>query len=121
MSGTGDSHSLPLRLFFPTYSQFNSSLLSVLSFCFYLALYIIYTTHRMEQRFSKQLTELRARFLLQNQIKDVKLGTWEAKAHFHFMTLHKLYVHKAKATREQFVERVLVEMPGQSRSDIEVC
>jgi hypothetical protein len=56
--------------------------------------------------------------MLQNEVNDVKLGTWDAKAHFHFMMLYKQYVHKGR--RDEFVERVVVEMPSKSRSEIEV-
>eukprot|EP00026_Physarum_polycephalum_P004769 Phypoly_transcript_04793.p1 GENE.Phypoly_transcript_04793~~Phypoly_transcript_04793.p1 ORF type:complete len:421 (+),score=65.79 Phypoly_transcript_04793:121-1383(+) len=73
--------------------------------------------NRMEQRFNKQLTSLRDRFLLENDVANIKLGTWNAKAHFHFMTLYKQYVHKGR--RAEFVDRAVVEMPNRDRSEIE--
>jgi hypothetical protein len=72
----------------------------------------------MEQRYRTQIINLRASFLAQNGVTDAKLGTWDRKPHFHFMALYKQYVHKGK--REDFVERVVAEMPDQSREEIEV-
>lgn len=72
----------------------------------------------MENRFRTQLTNMRAQFISDNDIKDTNTGNWEPKPHFHFVSLYKQYVHKGK--RENFMERAMAEMPLLTRVQIEV-
>ena len=61
---------------------------------------------------------MRAQFVADNDVKDIKTGNWEPKPHFHFMSLYKQYIHKGK--REDFIERAMAEMPSLTRNQIEV-
>lgn len=76
------------------------------------------TIYRMEQRFRNQLIDLRANFLANNGVRDIKTGNWDTKSHYHFMVLYKKYIHKGK--REDLLERAIAEMPEKTSQDIEV-